>query len=248
MYTSIVRTWGVVAVLVVPCVISLAPAIHPRRRHHQQQLQHYLKVNDPSCHRLSSTTRGDINADDDDLTKEELLTRLSEVRTYYRQRPEEGMTQSDVCLKLLSTRLPGLRLNRSFVAQSTIPNAGYGLFASRDINDRELITLYPGDAVFSKRDSDAENNDNTPFCLVMFGSHIKVEDRNTTRVMAHEARGYEMEINQHTSIVGDPLIGFSEAAYLGHFANDGAYLREFDSAGREEYSKETIRRYNAVSF
>jgi hypothetical protein len=243
--------------MLAPLVVCLAPsAIYPRQtRHPHHSLKHQIHSNGASHHRLSSTTSGgdmNININDDnedDLTKEELLLRLAETRAYYRQRPEEGMTQPAVCLKLLSTRLPNLRLNRSFVATSTIPNAGYGLFASRDINEGELITLYPGDAVFSKSEvGDGEEKKTAgPICSILFGAHTKPEHRDMNRVLTHEARGYEMEISAYTSIVGDPSIGFDDVAYNGHFANDGGYLREFDDSGRKAYEKETLGRYNAVS-
>ena len=160
------------------------------------------------------------------------------------------MTQEAICLKLLCTRLPNLHLNRSFVADSTIPDAGYGLFASRDIMEGELITLYPGDAVLSRSVEVGEGDEKSagPISSIMFGSHIATEYRDINRVLTHEARGYEMEITSYTSIVGDPTtLGFTDKSYIGHFANDGGYLREFDDAGRKAYEKETLERYNAVS-
>jgi hypothetical protein len=82
----------------------------------------------------------------------------------------------------------------------------------------------------------------------MFGSHVEGEARNTSRVTTHDARGYEMEINQYTSIVGDPSVGVSDKAYLGHFVNDGASLHEFDKASREIYSRATVAKCNAAHF
>jgi len=261
------RTALLLAAMLAPLTVSLAPSaiLHHRQRHHHPH--HYptqIIHSHPSSHQhqlpslsLSSTTPGaggdiatsiiDTKAEADDLTKEELLLRLSETRDYYRQRPEEGMTQKAVCLKLLSTRLPNLRLDRSHVATSTIPNAGYGLFASRDINDGELITLYPGDAVLSKSEVEEEDLGLGLICSVMFGAQTLPERRDTNRVLSHEARGYEMEISAYTSIVGDPSIGLDNA-YNGHFANDGGYLTEFDDAGRKAYEKETLARFNAANF
>ena len=225
-----------------PLSLSLSSISLSHHKHAQKQITPPLRLS------LSSTsTSGNINTAKDDLTKEELLLRLSEVRSYYRGRPEEGMTQEAVKLKLLSTRLENLHLNRSFVATSTIPNAGYGLFASRDIKDGELITLYPGDAVFSFEQQD-DDGDTGPISSIMFGAHTKPEHRDIHRVMTHEARGYEMEINAYTSIVGDPSIGYSDKTYIGHFANDGGYLTEFDDAGRKAYQKETLERFNAANF
>eukprot|EP00957_Ditylum_brightwellii_P198046 15088891-Ditylum_brightwellii.AAC.1 len=74
----------------------------------------------------------------------------------------------------------------------------------------------------------------------MFGAHTKPEHRDINRVMTHEARGYEMEISTCTSIVGDPSIGFSDAAYIAHYANDGGYLTDFGDSGRKAYQKETL--------
>jgi hypothetical protein len=81
----------------------------------------------------------------DDLTKEELVSQFVDVQEYYRQMQE--MSQDDLCLSMLRTRLPDLHLNRCFVAPSTVVQAGMGMFASRDITETELITLYPGDAL-----------------------------------------------------------------------------------------------------
>mmetsp|Transcript_3380 Transcript_3380/g.5182 ORF Transcript_3380/g.5182 Transcript_3380/m.5182 type:complete len:338 (-) Transcript_3380:101-1114(-) len=224
---------------------SFAPTAISLSRHRPEHYRTYPRIS-------STTSDGDFDIDtaEDDLTKEELLLRLSEVRSYYRGRPEEGMTQVAICLKLLSTRLQNLHLNRSFVATSTIPNAGYGLFASRDINDGELITLYPGDAVFSFGQVGAEGEEKSAGTInsIMFGAHTKPEQRDINRVMTHEARGYEMEISTCTSIVGDPLIGFSDAAYIAHYANDGGYLTDFGDSGRKAYQKETLERYNAANF
>ena len=151
------------------------------------------------------------------------------------------MTQVDVCRKLLCTRFPELRLNRCHVAASTIDGAGNGVFASRDIEEGELITLYPGDALLI-------HDEKSSVVGVMFGSHIDANDKNTGRVTSHEARSYEMELDSYTSLVADPYLGTSNPSYLGHFANDGASLFEFDPASREAYSLASYARYNAANF
>jgi hypothetical protein len=48
---------------------------------------------------------------------------------------------------LLMLRLSGLALARTRVAPSLVDGGGRGLFASRDIDEGELVTLYPGDAL-----------------------------------------------------------------------------------------------------
>eukprot|EP00986_Skeletonema_menzelii_P021117 scaffold33253_cov160-Skeletonema_menzelii.AAC.3 len=187
--------------LLTSLAVSFSPSIvsvYPK----QLQPRHFSSSYS-SLPRLASTTTSDrdFDTDDttkDDLTKEELLLRLSEVRSYYRERPDEGMIQEAVCLKLLCTRLQNLHLNRSFVATSTIPNAGYGLFASRDIKDGELITLYPGDALLSfdeqvvgdegEEKSSAGPLQQKQIRSIMFGAHTKPEHREINRVLSHEAR------------------------------------------------------------
>mmetsp|Transcript_27707 Transcript_27707/g.59558 ORF Transcript_27707/g.59558 Transcript_27707/m.59558 type:complete len:419 (+) Transcript_27707:165-1421(+) len=192
----------------------------------------------------------------DDLTKEVLLVRLSEVRDYYRQHPEEGMTQANVCLLLLRTRLPNLRLNRCFVAPSTISDAGNGVFANRDIEEGELITLYPGDAVLvqdsTASDSGVGNDDvknaaPPPPVGIMFGNHVPTSNRDTNRVTNHEARSYEMEINKYTSIIADPLVqNVENHAYMGHMCNDGAAVTaQFDEESRAIYAAATEKACNA---
>jgi len=96
-------------------------------------------------------------AADDDLTLEEYILRLSEVRGHYRT--TGTLSQERVCMNMLATRCLGLNLNRCYLGMSNVPGAGRGLFASRDIREGELITLYPGDALLYW-----ENGRNTPEC------------------------------------------------------------------------------------
>jgi hypothetical protein len=231
--------------------VQKIPCLGPRCNHQGRRfrmvppLQAANNVDD-----LSSDNAQDLG---DDLTKQILNLRFWEVRDYYRKNPDE-MTQADVCLKLLSTRLSNIRLNRCHVAPSTIVGAGNGLFASRDIANDELITMYPGDAVLiaspppPSESNSGESLPASPVVGVMFGSHIHGEDRIPNRVTTPEAKSYEMEINKYTSIVADPQIGFKDPAYLGHFGNDGVALYEFDPTSRETYSKASVERQNAAHF
>jgi len=196
-------------------------------------------------HRAVSSSANNIvaPAGEDHLTKNDLLMRLAEVRNYYQQRPEEEMTQANVCLLLLRTRLSNLQLNRCYAAESTITDAGNGVFAGRDIELGELITLYPGDAVLIQ-DSTAGEDVAAPVG-VMFGNHVNLGDRDTSGVTTHQARSYEMEINTYTSIVADPRIDIEGCAYMGHVCNDGAVLHEFDKVSREIYTAATAESCNA---
>jgi hypothetical protein len=203
-----------------------------------QRVSHGLQRHNGAC-RAAPLSAADTG---DDLTKEELGLRFSQVRDYYRKTNE--MSQENVCLSLLRTRLSNLRLNRCFVAQSNISNAGRGLFASRDIMQGELITLYPGDAllVWNKMVGDFGQD-----VGVMFGTHVQGADRDASRVSTDEARSFELKIGPLHSIVADPLLT-DDAAYLGHMANDGAILTKRDNASREIYSQTTVDRHNAAFF
>lgn len=224
--------WRVTLIMITMPMVTVTFSFFPA----QQRKGQHRHIS--SCH-ATPLTAADTG---DDLTKEELGLRLSEVRDYYRKTNE--MSQENVCLSLLRTRLPKLRLNRCYVAQSTISNAGRGLFASRDILDGELITLYPGDALLVWNETVGDFGGEVG---VMFGSHVQGEDRNANRVSTDEARGFELKIGPKHSIVGDPLLT-SDAAYLGHMANDGAILTKRDNEARELYSKTTVARHNAAFF
>jgi hypothetical protein len=60
---------------------------------------------------------------------------------------------------ILSTRLPDLKLNKTIIDISTIPGAGRGLFASKDIAKGEVVTCYPGDALLCSSASEEDVDD-----------------------------------------------------------------------------------------
>jgi hypothetical protein len=60
---------------------------------------------------------------------------------------------------ILSTRLPDLKLNKTIIYISTIPGAGRGLFASKDIAKGEVVTCYPGDALLCTSASEDDVDD-----------------------------------------------------------------------------------------
>jgi len=189
----------------------------------QQQPQHEGRW---SALQLASSLEEDLG---DDLTKEELGLRIKEVRDYYRETNE--MSQENVCLSLVRTRFPKLRLNRCFVAESTISGAGQGLFASRDIDEGELVTLYPGDALLAWQTT---VGDFAGEVGVLFGNHVPTEHRTPDRLTTDEARGYELKIGGRHSIVADPSV-VDDTAYLGHMANDCAMLTSKDKASVDKY-------------
>ena len=83
---------------------------------------------------------------------------LSEVSARLMQHPTSQISVGGERDELLQTRLPGLAIARTRVAPSRIDSAGRGLFATRAIEEGELVTLYPGDALVSWPD-EADNDE-----------------------------------------------------------------------------------------
>jgi hypothetical protein len=128
-------------------------------RNHLRQLpiRYNNNIASSSLGSADEASPSSCTAADDDLTLEEYILRLSEVRGHYRT--TGTLSQEQVCMNMLATRCLGLNLNRCYLGVSHVPGAGRGLFASRDIREGELITLYPGDALLYW-----ENGRNTPEC------------------------------------------------------------------------------------
>ena len=164
--------------------------------------------------------------------------RFQKVLEHYETTKE--MSPHDVRQAMLRTRLLDLELNRCHVGPSTIVNAGQGLFASRDIQKDELITLYPGDALLLWTKS---VGDFTGDVGVLFGNHVT--DKDASRAISDDARSYEVKIDNHQSLVADPNL-ISDAAYLAHLMNDGAACLDDSLVARSAYSQQTVHRYNAV--
>jgi hypothetical protein len=201
---------------------------------------------------------------DDTLTKDELALRFQDVLAHYRMTTAtspELLSLETVRYNLLCTRLPNLQLDRCRVAPSTIPDAGMGVFSTRDIKAGELITLFPGDALLVWND---EVGVLRAGLTVRCGPHIV---QRGTDAAAHftstEARRYELKIGTRESIVADVRITTTtdgptnyHAAYLAHMINDGAcLLPERTTTGtavtatakaEQEYELTSYRRHNAA--
>ena len=115
--------------------------------------------------------------------------------------------------------------------------------------DRPAVPVLPNNNV---------NNNNkkktrcTPLVTkIVFGDHVRVEDRTLDQVMSYASRGYEMELDDTTSIIGNPARTPTspwDPAYGAHYANDGAFLNDFAPAARAQYYNHTVARYNAANF
>lgn len=110
--------------------------------------------------------------------------------------------------RMLSSRIEGLRIDRA-VLRSEGSVAGVGLFATRDIAEGELITCYPGDALVYQ-----------PTDGIIFGGHVLDDDPD---LVSGWADSYGLALDDDYALVGIPYLD-ADAAYLGHYCNDGARL------------------------
>jgi SET domain len=159
------------------------------------------------------------------------------------------LTLEQVSINLLRTRHAHLRLNRSRVDASTIPNAGVGVFATRCIVIGEVITLYPGDALLQWNNA-TDFEDRSVALRVLLGPHITEMERLDAfkgtlfgRSM-DAARAYEVRISDTISVVGDAQ-RCHDAAYLGHLLNDGACLSS--SSNSSNVTKAAVTAYTRQS-
>ena len=188
----------------------------------------------------------------DTLTKEQLARMLGEVRAHYRKPFAEAPTSeaaiaemARVRKRLYRTRFENLQLDRCEARES--PQHGRGLFATRDIGEGELCTLYPGDALLLWPDDDPANR--TPNCELnaLFGSHVSEAEQAGADLFLRkaDARSYELPASKTLSVVGDPARD-DDPAYLGHFANDGASVGAGDGAARDAYEAASAAAANAA--
>ena len=134
--------------------------------------------------------------------------------------PSTTQEERDV---LLRRRLPELPISRTRVAASTVADAGMGLFATRDIEEGELVTMYPGDAL-ALWNKEAGGSGSIHDARVVGGSSNsewaakwKAQDSD----FIAEVMGYAVYMGATRAIIGDPAQR-ADAAYLGHMANDAA--------------------------
>ena len=136
----------------------------------------------------------------DDLTLSQLAARFAPVTTADR---------SD----MLKQRLKGLSLARARVGPSLIAGAGQGLFANRDIEEGELVTLYPGDALLTQAD------DGQSYATVGgFAEGLRLPQTGAFD-FSSPTWAYGVRISGTQAVVGNPAF-VQDPAYFGHMAND----------------------------
>jgi SET domain len=114
---------------------------------------------------------------------------------------------------LLNSRIKDLQLQRTYVGESTIVGGGRGLFASCDCRAGDLLTCYPGDALISTNGSGEKDWD------LQWGHHV--HEKYRTNELRVEQKAWVLQATDGVGMLGLSELD-DEAAYLGHFCNDGA--------------------------
>lgn len=153
---------------------------------------------------------------------------------------------------LLSSRL-SLKLNRTRVAESNLPDAGRGLFATQDIGKGELITCYPGDALLCEYKAEIiyeeELFEDDESEVILWGDHVDandiVEDDEVfdgTDETTPPLVSYAASVNDVYSVMGMPSLD-NDPAYYGHFANDGGGHIALEGVGEAMGLEEMLSLY-----
>ena len=190
----------------------------------------------------------ELVAKDDSLTLESLTAALNERWP----RGTDGEAEDAAVVAALTSRLPRLAIARTTVGPSTVSGAGRGLFATRDIEVGELVTIYPCDALLDFSDADSakvvaitwgDHNADRPDRLLgeeevaasssssssssspspssssSSSSSPSRKPPTPPSAAMKRARCYELALSPLRSVVADER-NVSDAAYLGHLAND----------------------------
>lgn len=129
---------------------------------------------------------------------------------------------------VLGERLPVKGLGS--VEARPSPVHGTGVFATKDIDEGAVVTLYPADILLEKTIGKGGAN---AFMMPRVAK-IRGLRHGTAQATVLDLQPYKFNLNKTLSIIGDPRLN-RDPAYLGHLINDGvtrsdhtelSYLRE----------------------
>lgn len=220
----------------------------------------------------SSTSRGNESTGVTTITTTTTTTDTKTIENaMFNNQTERNNYLNKMRMNLLKTRWPNPSLRRCRVQPSTIPDAGLGVFCTRDLKAQELVTLYPGDALL-QWDNASHVDDHGTLRVVLGSSSTPTTPPLTssssvsastfapnTSTAARSgfllgttpdaARAYEVRIAPTLSVVGDPQ-QCADPAYLGHMINDcTALILDCSSKeeGQEGTTSRSINQYNEKS-
>jgi SET domain len=152
--------------------------------------------------------------------------------------PEEEI---DIRLKIMCVRQQGIYLNKCRADPSTRPNAGWGVFATQDIEPNELITLYPVDAVIYRKAGQSADT-------IHFSPDISDHDSFAAFVNDSQAyMDYALLLDRGLRVIPDPAHR-TDPVYLGHLINDYCAIlcAEFQPLTDDE-KEECLTNYDSLS-
>lgn len=133
---------------------------------------------------------------------------------------------------LLQSRIP-LQIGRAETRASK--THGTGLFATTEIEQGAVITLYPADVVFERMGDDTAASASAQL-VQLCGT------KNELKNAIEKTQIFKVDINKTLGIAAHP--GLTSAPYLGHMINDAAMLSSSDEHSRQAYIDESTSKQN----
>ena len=161
-------------------------------------------------------------------------------KTVHSAAAARGVSVRDLVQRSILASRYKLALDACGIGASTVC-AGRGLFALRDVEAGELLTIYPADALITFDPARTKRG-------VMWAEHVPEGLRDAAKLadvwVEYELAPYEKsETGYLYSIIGIPDLD-GDAAYAGHFINDGAALVAEGAAALDRYRADSASAAN----
>ena len=150
------------------------------------------------------------------MTSSDISFTTSDMKSILEEMLVDGNSRNSILKSRLVAFSP---LNRCRVGPSLVPNAGRGLFATSDCPRGTIITCYPGD-VLVHSSHDRPDDDDDAQDTYEWGVHVPTTVRETADLS--QLTDYILQLSDECAVMGLADLDDDNAAYMGHFANDGA--------------------------